>query len=168
MRQPLVLSFLFGLLVASCGAPNVTPTVNPGQTELVTPVPGASSQEQQGAEVIVGGIEVDTVPGAAATPALDQAAALQIVAGELAAGRATMIGTHADNPVMHPVDAAFVPGLVRVISPAGGTDFSASEPVPAWVVVSEGRGSDGLYIAVGIVGQDGRPLALYVITPGVG
>ena len=85
-----------------------------------------------------------------------------------AAGRARMIGTHADSPVMHPVDAAFVLGLVRVISPAGGTDFSATEPVPAWVVVSEGRGSDGLYIAVGIVGQDGHPIATYVITPGVG
>ena len=116
----------------------------------------------------MGGIEVDTLPGAAATPALDQEAALQIVAGELAAGRATMIGTHADSPAMHAVDAAFVPGLVRVISPAGGTDFSAPEPLPAWVVVSEGRGSDGLYISVGIVGQDGHPVATYVITPGVG
>ena len=164
----MVVAILLGLVVAGCGAETIVPTSDPGQTQVVTPVPGAPSRESAGAEVIVGGIEVDTMPGAAATPALDQEAAMEIVAAELAAGRARMIGTHADNPVMHPVDAAFVSGLVRVISPAGGTDYSAMEPVPAWVVVSEGRGSDGLYIAVGIVGEDGRPLATYVITPGVG
>ena len=168
LRQPLVASILLGLLLTGCGTATIAPTSDPGPTLVVTPVPGAPSHDLLGAEVIVGGVEVDKEPGAVATPVLGADAAVQIVAAELAAGRARMIGTHADNPPMHPVDAAFVPGLMRLIGPTGATDFEVPEPVPAWVVVFEGRGSDGSYTGVGIVGQDGRPLAVYVTTPGVG
>lgn len=116
----------------------------------------------------MGGIQVDRVPGASADPAIDAATAVDVVMAEIASGRARMIGTHADAPPMHKIDAAFVPALIRVLSPAGGTDFGPAKPVAAWVVVSEGHGSDGTYIGVGVVGQDGAPLATYIVTPGVG
>lgn len=69
---------------------------------------------------------------------------------------------------MRVVDAAFVPALIRILGPAGGTDFEAREPISAWVIVTQGRGADGPYIGVGVVDQDGLPVATYVITPGVG
>ncbi len=119
--------------------------------------------------IVVGGLQVDVIGGpAAATPALDATAAGAVIGGELAAGRARVIGTNAGVPPVHVIDAAFVPALVRIIGPAGGTDFEPPEPVAAWVIVTEGRGADGTYIGVGVVDQDGLPITTYVITPGVG
>jgi hypothetical protein len=131
-------------------------------------MPADESPSPLVAWIYVGGIQVNRVSGVSADPVLDAETAGEVAMAEIASGRAQMFGTHADAPPMHMIDAAFVPGLVGVVGPAGGTDFEPAEPVAAWVVVSEGHGSDGTYTGVGIVGQNGALLASYIITPGVG
>jgi hypothetical protein len=140
----------------------IVATLGAGYPYVVAPITVA------GAWIYVGGIQVNRVSGVSADPILDAETAGKVAMAEIASGRAQMFGTHADAPPMRMIDAAFVPGLVGVVGPAGGTDFEPAEPVAAWVVVSEGHGSDGTYIGVGIVGQNGALLASYIITPGVG
>jgi hypothetical protein len=155
------------LVVGACGAEVPASSPTPSPSSVVTPSPGAADHRADG-YVFLGGLEIDVAPTAAASPAVEEGVAVAVVVDGLSAGKARVIGTHRDSPALTPAATEFVPGLVRILGPAGGTDYEAPSPLDAWVVVAEGQGSDGLYSAVGVVGQDGSLLTLYVLTPGVG
>ena len=164
---------LMAAVVAGC-ASRTTPVDSPASSPStvaanVTDTPSPSpSPSPSPVSIYVGGAEVVAVPGASSSPAIDEGTATDVVRAVMAAGRATMIGTHADAPFMRITAVAFVPAIVRILGPSSSPDFEPADPVAAWVVASEGRGSDGIYLGVGVVGQDGTPLTVYIITPGVG
>jgi hypothetical protein len=156
-------------LAASPSPAIPTAVPEPDATPVLTPVPLGTRSDTKGKDwVLVGGLEADFRPGVQVDPAFDANAAAHVVLVELAAGRGRWLAGHADEPQMHPTDSAFVPALWRVIGPQGSHDFQVADPVAAWVVAVEGRGTDGPYSGIGIVGQDGRLIDLFVYTPGYG
>jgi hypothetical protein len=158
---------LMAAVAAGCGS-LTTPTSRPASgTPAVSSTPSEAPSPTL-ESVYVGGAEILAIPGASASPRIDERTAADVVMAAMASGRATMLGAHADAPSMRMTAATFVPAIVRILGPAGSHDFEPAEPIAAWVVSSEGSGSDGTYLGVGVVGQDGVLLAVYVTTPGVG
>ena len=138
-----------------------------GRAGLPRPAPDAPAATPT--ERVVGGIAFQERPVASLDPQLGPNEADAVIRAELGAGRATFATEALGVPAMRTVDGAFVPGLVGALGPAGQTVFDAATPVAAWVIVMEGHGADGGYIVIGVVDdRTGRPLTVYVVTPGSG
>ncbi|HYO43964.1 MAG TPA: hypothetical protein VES19_12265 [Candidatus Limnocylindrales bacterium] len=158
-------------VVTGCGAgvPRSTAPASAAPASPASAEPAPDGPAAAPTERVVGGIAFREVPVASVEPALGPNEADAVVREELGAGRATLATEAEGVPAMRTVDGAFVPGLVGATGPAGQPLFDVDTPVPAWVIVMEGRGADGLYLVIGVVDdRTGRPLTVYVDTPGSG
>lgn len=153
-------------IVTGCGSgtPASPAPAMPGSQQPAPDRPDATPTER-----VVGGIAFQERPVASLDPQLGPNEADALIRAELGAGRATFATDALGVPAMRTVDGAFVPGLVGALGPAGQTVFDAATPVAAWVIVMEGNGVDGRYLVIGVVDdRTGRPLTVYVDTPGSG